>query len=128
MMTSSHLFYFSSFIVSINLFPVSMVPSAKGLLEYCFLYASYRHCNGIQHEEAPDLTVCVAVDLLAAFDTVCHNNLLSKISRSRQLQTTQAYKRWSCHSSYKLLCKLCRRPSATRYGSKIYRFFWANRP
>ena len=35
----------SSFIVSINLFPVSRVPSAKGLLEYCFLYASYRLCD-----------------------------------------------------------------------------------
>ena len=36
---------FSSFIVSINLFPVSRVPSTKGLLEYCFLYASYRLCD-----------------------------------------------------------------------------------
>ena len=44
-MTSSHLFFFSSFIVSINVFPVSRVPSAKGLLEYCFLYASYRLCD-----------------------------------------------------------------------------------
>ena len=44
-MTSSHLFFFSSFIVSINLFPVSRVPSAKGLFEYCFLYASYRLCD-----------------------------------------------------------------------------------
>ena len=44
-MTSSHLFFFSSFIMSINLFPVSRVPSAKGFLEYCFLYASYRLCD-----------------------------------------------------------------------------------
>ena len=31
----------------------------------------------------PDQTVCIAVDLSAAFDTVCHNNLLSKINRSQ---------------------------------------------
>ena len=41
-MTSSHLFFFSSFILSINVFPVSMVVSPKGSIEYCFLYASYR--------------------------------------------------------------------------------------
>ena len=33
---------FSSFILSINVFPVSMVVSPKGSIEYCFLYASYR--------------------------------------------------------------------------------------
>ena len=44
-MTSSHLFFFSSFIVSINLFPVSRVSSAKRLPEYCFLYASYGLCE-----------------------------------------------------------------------------------
>ena len=27
--------------------------------------------------------ICVAVDLSAAFDTVCHNNVLSKINRSQ---------------------------------------------
>ena len=30
----------------------------------------------------PDRTICVAVDLSAAFDTVCHNNLMSMINRS----------------------------------------------
>ena len=39
-MTSSHLFLFCSFIVLINFVPVSSVPSPKGLLEYCLLYAS----------------------------------------------------------------------------------------
>ena len=43
----------------------------------------------------PDRTVCVAVDLSAAFDTVCHNNLLSKINRS---QLPLATARWlSCY-------------------------------
>ena len=32
---------FSSFIWSINVFPVSMIVSPKGSVEYCFLYASY---------------------------------------------------------------------------------------
>ena len=41
-MTSSQLFFFSSFILSINVFPASMVVSPKGSIEYCFWYASYR--------------------------------------------------------------------------------------
>ena len=43
----------------------------------------------------PDRTVCVAVDLSAAFDTVFHNNLLSMINRS---QLPPATARWlSCY-------------------------------
>ena len=37
---------------------------------------------GFNQRKPPDRTVCVAVDLSAAFDTVCHNKLLSKITRS----------------------------------------------
>ena len=37
---------------------------------------------GFNQRKPPDRTVCMAVDLSAAFDTVCHNNLLSKINRS----------------------------------------------
>ena len=37
---------------------------------------------GFNQRKSPDRTVCVAVDLSAAFDTVCHNKLLSKINRS----------------------------------------------
>ena len=37
---------------------------------------------GVSQRKPPDRTVCVAVDLSAAFDTVCHNKLLSKINRS----------------------------------------------
>ena len=36
---------------------------------------------GFNQRNLPDRTICVAVDLSAAFDTVCHNNLLSKINR-----------------------------------------------
>ena len=35
---------------------------------------------GFNQRKTPDRTVCVAVDLSAAFDTVCHNKLLSKIN------------------------------------------------
>ena len=38
---------------------------------------------GFNQRKPPDRTVCVAVDLSAAFDTVSQNNLLSKINRSR---------------------------------------------
>ena len=38
---------------------------------------------GFSKRKPPDRTVCVAVDLSAAFDTVCHNNLLLKINRSQ---------------------------------------------
>ena len=37
-----------------------------------------------------------------------------------------AYKRWICHSSHKLLCKLCR-TLPPRNGGPIYRF-WASLP
>ena len=47
---------------------------------------------GFNQRKPPDRTVCVAVDLSTAFDTVCHNKLLSKINRSH------LPKRWlSCY-------------------------------
>ena len=38
---------------------------------------------GFNQRKPPDRTVCVAVDLSVAFDTACHNNLLSNINRSQ---------------------------------------------
>ena len=50
---------------------------------------------GFNQRNPPDRAICVTVDLSAAFDTVCHNNLLWKINRS-QLPTATA--RWvSCY-------------------------------
>ena len=46
---------------------------------------------GFNQRKPTDQTVCEAVDLSAAFDTVCHNNLLSKINRS---QLPPATARW----------------------------------
>ena len=37
---------------------------------------------GFNQRKPPDRTVCMAVDLSAAVDTICHNKLLSKINRS----------------------------------------------
>ena len=37
------------------------------------------------------------------------------------------YKRWSCHSGYKLLCKLCRTFPPSAMGSR-FTVFWASRP
>ena len=50
---------------------------------------------GFNQRKPPDRTVCIAVDLSAAFDTVCYNNLLSKINRS---QLPPATAQWlSCY-------------------------------
>ena len=50
---------------------------------------------GFNQRKPPDRTICVAVDLSAAFDTVSHNNLLSKINIS---QLPPATARWlSCY-------------------------------
>ena len=38
-----------------------------------------------------------------------------------------AYKRWSCHSGFKLLCKLCRTSPPPAMGSR-FTVFWACRP
>ena len=76
------MFVCSSFLISVCMFIVSKAA------------VNNIRCSWIQPEEAPDRTVCVAVDLSAAFDTVCHNNLLSKINRS---QLPPATVRWlSC--------------------------------
>ena len=51
--------------------------------------------TGFNQRKPPDRTVCVAVDLSAAFDTTFHNKLLSKINRSHLPQATS---RWlSCY-------------------------------
>ena len=39
---------------------------------------------GFDQRKPPDRSICVAVDLSAAFALVCHNNLLSKINMSQR--------------------------------------------
>ena len=43
------------------------------------------------------------------------------------LQIDTAYKRWSCHSVLKLLCKLCRSSPPPAMGAR-FTVFWACRP
>ena len=38
-----------------------------------------------------------------------------------------AYKQWSCHSGYKLLCKVCRNLPPPAMAAR-FTVFWANRP
>ena len=49
--------------------------------------------TGFNQRKPPHRTVCVAVDLTAAFDTVNHNALLSKITRSMLPEATCQWQR-----------------------------------
>ena len=46
---------------------------------------------------------------------------------SSEAPNDPAYKRWSCHSSYKLLCKLCRNLLSPAMGAR-YTICWTSRP
>ena len=51
--------------------------------------------TGFNRKTPPDRTICVCVDLTAAFDTVCHNTLITKICQSSLPPSTA---RWlSCY-------------------------------
>ena len=80
-----------------NFLPANLVnlPSRKSPGISALLQLTTDVAVGFNERKPPDRTVCVAVDLSAAFDTVCHNNLLSKINRS---QLPPATARWlSCY-------------------------------
>ena len=65
--------------------------------------------TGFNQRKSPHRTVCVAIDLTAAFDTVSHNTLISKIVRS---SLPPAITRW-------LSCYLRGRQAATSFrGTK----------
>ena len=94
--------------------------------------------GGFNQRKPPDRTVCVAVDLSAAFDTVCHNNLLSKINRS---QLPPATARWlSCYMRGRQ-AKTCFRgvkstswkvntgvPQGSRLSPSLFSFYIADMP
>ena len=62
--------------------------------------------TGFNQKKPPHRTVCVVVDLTAAFDTVSHNVLISKISRSRLPEVTC---RWlSCYPRGRQAVTSCR--------------------
>ena len=65
--------------------------------------------TGFNQRKPPHGTVCVAIDLMAAFDTVCHDTLISKISGSSM---PPAITRW-------LTCYLRGRQAVTSFrGTK----------
>ena len=94
--------------------------------------------GGFNQRKPPDRTVCVAVDLSAAFDTVCHNNLLSNINRS---QFPPATARWlSCYMRGRQ-AKTCFRgvkstsmkvntgvPQGSRLSPSLFSFYIADMP
>ena len=51
--------------------------------EYSTTLALLQLTTDINERKSPNRTVCVTIELLVVFDTVCHNNLLSKINRSQ---------------------------------------------
>ena len=53
--------------------------------------------TGFNQRKPPHRTVCVAVDLTAAFDTVYHNTLISKIARSTLPSSTTRWLSMSCY-------------------------------
>ena len=86
----------------------------------------------------PDLTICVAVDLSAAINTVCHNNLLSKINRS---QLPPATARWlSCYlrgrqakTSFRGVKSTSRKantgvPQGSKLSPSLFSFYIADMP
>ena len=93
---------------------------------------------GFNQRKPPDRTICVAVDLSAAFATVCHNNLLSKINR---LQLPPATARWlSCYLRGRQ-AKTCFRgvkstsrkvhtgvPQGSKLSATLFSFYFADMP
>ena len=86
----------------------------------------------------PARTICVAVDLSAAFDTVCHNNLLSKINR---LQLPPATVRWlsgylrgrqakTCFRGVKLTYRKVNTgvPQGSKLSPSLFSFYIADMP
>ena len=93
---------------------------------------------GFNQMKPPDRTICVAVDLSAAFDTVCHNNLLSKINRS---QLPPATARWLSGYLRGRQAKTCFRgvkstsrevnigvPQDSRLSPSVFNFYIADMP
>ena len=68
--------------------------------------------------------------LNAAFCMTCSVLILVEDARGDYMEEAPndtAYKRWSCHSGLKLLCKLCRTSPPPAMGAR-FTVFWARRP
>ena len=93
---------------------------------------------GFNQRKPPDRTICVAVDLSVAFDTVFHNNLLSKITR---LQLPPATARWLSYYLRGRQAKTCFRgvkstsrkvntgiPQGSKLSPSLFSFYTADMP
>ena len=94
--------------------------------------------TGFNQRKPPDRTVCVAVDLTAAFDTVCHNTLISKIARYTIPSPTT---RWlPCYLRGRQARTSCRGvkssarivhagvPQGSKLSSSLFSFYLADMP
>ena len=94
--------------------------------------------TGFNQKKPPHRTVCVAVDLTAAFDTVSHNVLISKISRSTLPEVTC---RWlSCYLRGRQAVTTCRGvksstrivhtgvPQGSKLSPSLFSFYLADMP
>ena len=140
--------------------PISLICPAAKVLESLF-YQQISHLNqhgfrrehsttsallqlttdvavGFNQRKPQDRTVRVAVDLSAAFDTVCHNNLLSKINRS---QLPPATARWLSSYLRGRQAKTCFRgvkstsrkvntgvPQGSKLSPSLFSFYIADMP
>ena len=108
------------------------------LYHLCTNTTYHRHRYWIQPKEATPRTVCVAVDLTAAFDTVSHNVLISKISRSTLPEVTC---RWlSCYLRGRQAVTSCRGvkstariaqtgvPQGSKLSPSLFSFYLADMP
>ena len=94
--------------------------------------------TGFNQRKPPHRTVCVAVDLTAAFDTVYHNTLISKIARSTLPSPTT---RWlSCYLRGRQARTSCRGvkssarivlagvPQGSKLSPSLFSFYLADMP
>ena len=94
--------------------------------------------TGFNQRKPPDRTVCIAVDLTAAVDTVCHNTLISKIARSTLPSPTT---RWlSCYLRGRQARTSCRGvkssarivhagvPQGSKLSPSLFSFYLADMP
>ena len=67
--------------------------------------------------------------LRAVFCTICSLSMVSDALGDHMVEAPNdtAYKRWSCHSGFKLLCKLCRTSAPPEMGAR-FTVFLACRP
>ena len=89
--------------------------------------------TGFNHLKPPHRTVCVAIDLTAAFDTVSHDTLISKIAGS---SLPPAITRWlSCYLrgrqfATSLICinSSSGVPQGSKLSPSLFNYYIANMP